>query len=307
MGSNQEEIEDKDSGEGTDLFDPELIVPFNRGLILNSISSRDSLEKAKTLFREFWHMPFIPPLTDLSSIESYVDEISVFKWNPNFFWSISWNPDHISALAEFGFLPMAHSEPDGTCVLLPKLHSFRCVLNFSKDNLLIGKSKKIRKQSRQYLFSVDKDIDGVFDGIQAQHSNNWMCFPLRQALKSFFNKDNSKFRVHSIEVWRRSEDSDCLKLVAGEIGYAFGGNYTSMTGFRAESGSGTLQLALLGNFLKSRGFLLWDLGMTMAYKLELGAREVCRAEFLDLFRRAKSVSTNLECADAIPACDILGS
>jgi leucyl/phenylalanyl-tRNA--protein transferase len=76
-------------------------------------------------------------------------------------------------------------------------------------------------------------------------------------------------------------------LVAGEIGVFVGGVYTSLTGFKTESGSGTVQLAAAGRYLEAVGASLWDLGMPLDYKATLGARNVSRAEFLALFRHSR--------------------
>jgi hypothetical protein len=69
-------------------------------------------------------------------------------------------------------------------------------------------------------------------------------------------------------------------LVAGELGYSVGAVYTSLTGFATESGTGTVQLTCLGRWLEASGFLLWDLGMEMEYKFDLGAVLVPRHSFV---------------------------
>ena len=77
------------------------------------------------------------------------------------------------------------------------------------------------------------------------------------------------------------------RLVAGEIGVFAGSCYTSLTGFRRESGSGTVQLAATARYLEAVGVALWDLGMPLDYKAVLGAHNVSRKEFLSLFRAAR--------------------
>jgi Leu/Phe-tRNA-protein transferase len=74
------------------------------------------------------------------------------------------------------------------------------------------------------------------------------------------------------------------ELVAGELGYTVGAIYTSLTGFTSESGAGTVQLAALGRWLQRSGFQMWDLGMQMDYKAEMGAVLLPRRTFVKAVR-----------------------
>lgn len=89
-----------------------------------------------------------------------------------------------------------------------------------------------------------------------------------------------RVRFHSIELWQDG------KLVAGELGFSVGGIYTSQTGFRTGSGTGSIQLFVLGQLLLERGCKLWDFGMEMGYKNDLGASTIPRAEWQRLAREA---------------------
>ena len=53
--------------------------------------------------------------------------------------------------------------------------------------------------------------------------------------------------MHSIEVWLNGE------LAAGEIGFAVGGAYTSLSGFSAVSSAGSVQLAAAAKLLELCG------------------------------------------------------
>lgn len=53
------------------------------------------------------------------------------------------------------------------------------------------------------------------------------------------------------------------------------------------SSAGALQLAVTGALLEAKGCTLWDLGMGMKYKYEMGARSVPREQFVALFENAK--------------------
>jgi Leu/Phe-tRNA-protein transferase len=126
--------------------------------------------------------------------------------------------------------------------------------------------------------------------MQQHGERSWLFPPL---LNSLSDLSTYLRGVHSVEVW----DKDSGDLVAGEIGYSVGSIYTSMTGFYSKSGCGTIQMAVLGKLLEKEGFKVWDLGMSMPYKIDLGARTIERCEWISLLRSCrndKSVSLCLE-------------
>lgn len=89
-------------------------------------------------------------------------------------------------------------------------------------------------------------------------------------------------RALSFELWRDGE------LVAGELGCAVGASYTSFSGFHAEDGAGTAQLAMTASLLRASGFAFWDLGQEHAYKLAMGAAMVPRPAFLAALHEARA-------------------
>ncbi len=81
------------------------------------------------------------------------------------------------------------------------------------------------------------------------------------------------------EIW-----SETNELVAVEIGYATGKIYTSMSGAfePAHPGAGSVQLAVTGAWLLKNRFFIWDFGMAMSYKQDMGARAVSRVRWLEM-------------------------
>eukprot|EP00461_Guttulinopsis_vulgaris_P003103 UN03104 len=65
-----------------------------------------------------------------------------------------------------------------------------------------------------------------------------------------------------------------------------------MTGFRSEfvDACGKVQLYALGTILRNAGVEVWDLGMTMPYKEEMGAVSIPRARFVQYL--IENVHTN---------------
>jgi Leu/Phe-tRNA-protein transferase len=95
-------------------------------------------------------------------------------------------------------------------------------------------------------------------------------------------------QFYTVEVWNLEGD-----LVGGELGYAFGTIYTSLTGFSKEDNAGSVQLAALGQFLWEQGFEMWDLGMELEYKQRLGARNMPRHEFVQTVKELRDKDTLL--------------
>eukprot|EP00551_Chaetoceros_affinis_P018928 CAMPEP_0203721176 /NCGR_PEP_ID=MMETSP0092-20131115/4714_1 /ASSEMBLY_ACC=CAM_ASM_001090 /TAXON_ID=426623 /ORGANISM="Chaetoceros affinis, Strain CCMP159" /LENGTH=560 /DNA_ID=CAMNT_0050601009 /DNA_START=155 /DNA_END=1834 /DNA_ORIENTATION=- len=87
-------------------------------------------------------------------------------------------------------------------------------------------------------------------------------------------------KLYSIEVWNQQTG----KLAGGELGYTIGTIYTSLTGFSCEDSAGSVQLATLGKILCLSGYEMWDLGMGLDYKTNLGAKAMERIDFVDLVK-----------------------
>lgn len=200
---------------------------------------------------------------------SYPDEFCV---------SESFEPDFVDELCASGFIPMATRPEEGGEYLIPKLHVLRSVLRPSEVRI----TRTARREASRYSFRLDARFDEVLDACVATHGEDWLRPPLVDCWRVLFaTRDRRRSRFSSMELYRGGT------LAAGEIGVFVGGSYTSLTGYKTESGSGTVQLAATGRFLEAVGAKLWDLGMPLDYKATLGAHNVSRAEFLALFRSAR--------------------
>jgi Leu/Phe-tRNA-protein transferase len=219
---------------------------------------------------------------------SYPDEFCV---------SMSFEPDFVDELCASGFIPMATCAEEGVEVLLPKLHVVRSVLRPCEVRV----TRTARRESSRYAFRVDSRFEEVLDACIATHGQDWLRPPLMDCWRTLFaTRRSRRSRFTSMELYRVAEGGPSgARLVAGEIGVFVGGAYTSLTGFKTESGSGTVQLAAAGRYLEAAGASLWDLGMPLDYKATLGAHNVSRAEFLGLFRGARGLSVS---AAAGPLC-----
>lgn len=193
------------------------------------------------------------------------------------------SPEVIAALVWHGFLPMG-----GGGSLLGKLHRSRCVL--APGSVHVGRKTRRRSKSG-FRLTVDSAWQSVVAGVQQHTWTNrkgdcWLTDQVAAVYRAVNDLDDEKRRgvaFHSIELWHEASGT----LVAGEIGYSCGAVYSSCTGFTLKDeypGVGSLQLAALGKWLEQCNFELWDLGMGMDYKLELGGAMVPRAEWVKTIR-----------------------
>ena len=250
-------------------------------------SSISRLHLEKAIAHEVPGFDTIRMITEADDPDKVADEIVSKGGKSDYAWSLCFRPSVILRLLYSGFLPICTNlggNDDPLWVLLPKLHIKRCVLDLY--NLHI--SKKTRKLANKFSLSVGADWEAVMTGCLNQHGENWLYPPLRAALYAL-SKNPACLRVVSVELWSTENG----KLAAGELGVLVGGVYISLSGFCEKKefpGSGGVQMAALGGWLQREGVVLWDLGMTLPYKLEMGAHEIQRREFLKLFRKARSKS-----------------
>jgi Leu/Phe-tRNA-protein transferase len=192
--------------------------------------------------------------------------------------------DAFESSASAGFMPMGirvASPRGGMDLLLPKLHLERCLL----DPSLTRVTKTARREARKYSLSVNGDFSGVLAACVETHGPDWLVPSLVEAMAALHrHREARRVRTLSVELWRDERDGPAL--VAGEVGYLIGRAYASLTGFSRASGAGTVQLSALGRLLSASGVRIWDLGMSLPYKLALGARLLPRERFMPLLSRS---------------------
>lgn len=98
---------------------------------------------------------------------------------------------------------------------------------------------------------------------------------------------NNRFGFVLIGLIKEDLDKGTQTLVATDLGYVFGSVYTSMSGAYEgeESGAGYICLYAWVYYLKQLGFKIWDLGMGMKYKTELGGVYYSRDKFVKIYQQ----------------------
>jgi len=193
-----------------------------------------------------------------------------------------------------GFLPIASRSSYSQYWLTPKLHRKRCVVLLASPKHV---SRSIQKRGKKYKLVLNHDFDGVVAGCHNQHGISWLYAPIVEGFKALFEagaqgvevQPGRTVRFISVELL----DVVTNELVAGELGYTVGKVYTSLTGFSGANGAGTVQLHALSRLLYLSGMELWDLGMSMPYKMSLGASDEPRDVFLQHHYRWRDTDCRL--------------
>ena len=236
----------------------------------------------------------IYPISPADLEEDFLREKLYPNLERTFYWSDDWDPDFYVALARAGFISISQQNPEYGTLLLPELQLRYAVLDW--ENLHIsGHVQKLMRSGRLEEEKIELHVVGdhqpVLDRVLDYHGRDstWLTEPYRDLLRRLPAGKRGDFSLHGVELWSRKQDL----LVAGEFGYTLGRTYTSLSGFctRPDSewrGFGTLQMVLLAERLKERGFAFWNMGHPgQAYKRALGARLLERRVFLDRWLGAR--------------------
>ena len=151
------------------------------------------------------------------------------------------------------------------------------------DNLHISKS--INRILKNYELRINYNFKNVLNNIIESHGNIWITPPLKKTLLKL-NKNSYKAKAISFEVYKDGE------LKAGVIGIKTGKIYTSYSGFYNESSAGSVQLAMMLNYLKDNNYIFCNFGTDDSiknnlYKRKLGAVYIDRSDFIKLWREGR--------------------
>ena len=243
--------------------------------------------------RECFRMPEpIHPISLIDLHEESLREVLYPNLERTFYWSDDWDADFYIALARAGFISISFRDAEHGTLLLPELQRRYAVLDW--ENLHVSsRISSGRLEEEGIELCVLSNHERVLDRVLGYHDrgSTWLTKPYCELLGRLPKGDQIDFALHGVELWSRKRN----RLVAGEIGYTMGATYTSLSGFCTRPdprwrGFGTLQMVLLAERLKERGFAFWNMGHPeQAYKRALGAKLVERKIFLKRWLDARDV------------------
>lgn len=163
-------------------------------------------------------------------------------------------------------------------ILNIRYHSNKLIIPF--ENLHITKKLKpwLKNKFSNYTLTFNKDFNKCIEEILKAYKETWLTQELIEVFKKIHENPDSNVSIDSVEIWNNG------KIVAGEIGFITHNAYASLTGFHNEDDIGTIQMCILGLYLKNNNFAYWDLGMELEYKYRFGAISYSRDEQEELYK-----------------------
>lgn len=168
-----------------------------------------------------------------------------------------------------GIFPWPHEE-----LPLPWFSPRRRALIFF-DELHIGRSLRRSLKRSQLRFTIDRAFEAVIRAcatVPREDQGTWIGPDIIHAYTALHREGIA----HSAEVW----DGD--ELAGGLYGVDAGGVFTGESMFHFKSDASKIALVHLIAYLRTRGATWLDCQIMTPHMRALGAREIPRAQFLDL-------------------------
>jgi leucyl/phenylalanyl-tRNA---protein transferase len=162
------------------------------------------------------------------------------------------------------------------------------------DGVAVSRSLRARLRNSGWETTVDRAFAAVLAGCAdrprgLQEGGTWITAPMRTAYQLLHDLGHA----HSLEVWDGGE------LVGGLYGVGVGGVFTGESMFHLASDASKVALVDLTARLTAAGACLIDVQMVTPHLASLGARDLPRAEFLDLLARVRDDPVRLA-TDRLP-------
>jgi leucyl/phenylalanyl-tRNA--protein transferase len=150
------------------------------------------------------------------------------------------------------------------------------------DELHAGRTLRKTMRRAPFTFTIDRDFRAVICGCaeaeRPEQDGTW----IEPRIIDAYVRLHEAGDAHSIEAW----DGD--ELAGGVYGIDAGGVFTGESMFHRRDDASKLALLFLIEHLQSRGAKFLDCQVMTPHMAALGAREVPRAQFLDLLEETQA-------------------
>ncbi len=176
------------------------------------------------------------------------------------------------------FIRLYNGRTSGSAVKIPpffrlyvqfltiRYHSKKLIIFFNNFRIPKKIPSLIKNRFASYTLTFNRNFNLCMEELKnAYRGNTWLYPLLVEQFKQINQNPDESVSVDSVEIWHDG------RLVAGEFGFTTGNVYASLSGFHKEDDIGTVQMAVLGLYLKKNGYAYWDLGMELDYKYRFGA------------------------------------
>jgi leucyl/phenylalanyl-tRNA---protein transferase len=162
------------------------------------------------------------------------------------------------------------------------------------DGVAVSRSLRGRLRRAGWETTVDRAFAAVLAGCADRPrgqllGGTWITPPMRDAYQRLHDLGHA----HSLEVWADGG------LVGGLYGVGVGGVFTGESMFHLATDASKVALVDLAARLTEAGGSLIDVQMVTPHLASLGARDLARAEFLDLLARVRDDQVRLA-GDRLP-------
>lgn len=165
-------------------------------------------------------------------------------------------------------LPLAWFSPEPRAVLL-------------FDELHVPRSLASARRKSRLTFAFDRDFPQVIGACRRARRPGQTGTWLTPAMEKAYIELHRLGQAHSAEAW------DGQRLVGGVYGVEYEGCFSGESMFHLSPNASKLALLFLVERLRERGLPWLDIQMLTPHMKALGAREIPRAEFLELLARTR--------------------
>lgn len=184
------------------------------------------------------------------------------------------SPDTLRDAYRHGIFPWPHDE-----LPLPWFSPRRRAVIFFGE-LHVGRSLRRSVRRPEFRFTIDKAFEAVIRAcatVPREDQGTWIGPEIIRA----YTRLHREGIAHSAEVW------DGHELAGGLYGVDAGGVFTGESMFHYRTDASKVALLHLIEHLRSRGATWLDCQIMTPHMRALGAREIPRAQFLDLLAEAQ--------------------